>query len=139
MVSIENKIDTFFQENEKSVTSIIDGSDEYLDLILSITKPLDQLAKKFEKLNEDLYQSIKIIPDEKLKSEIMPKLRDLNKSCITLIGAIRTSFLYRDVRSALKNYTRQYDFFKEIFHDTHHFRNSNDAEFDNLLRELNDL
>jgi hypothetical protein len=69
----------------------------------------------------------------------MPKLKLLKKSCMTLVGAIRTSFLYRDVRVALKNYTRQHDILREIIHDVHNFRLAKDDEFDNILKELNDI
>ncbi len=55
MVTIESEVDKFYAENEQSVATIIDGSDEHLDMILSVTKPLTQIAGKFEKLNESLY------------------------------------------------------------------------------------
>jgi hypothetical protein len=139
MVSIGNTIDTFFEENEQSVQSIVDGSDEHLDMILAVTRPLNQLSERFQKVNEIIYEKIRNVSEEEIRTNLMPKLRNLNKSCLTLIGAIRTSFLYRDVRTALKNYTRQYDFFKEMLYDIHHFRISRDDDFDNLLRDLNDL
>lgn len=137
MIAIEQKIDQFFLETEESTKIIIEGSDEHLDMILSITKPLDLLSQKFETFNEILYNTINNYSDEQIQSVIMPKLRQLNKSCLTLIGAIRTSILYRDIRTALKNYSRQYELLREIIHDTHSFRISKDDEFDNLLKELN--
>ena len=132
-------IDKFYTENERSVNQLIEGSDEHLDLILSITKPLLEIAEKFKSLNEYLYTSLRNVTDETLRNEIVPKLRDVNKSCATLVGTIRTSWLYRDVRTALKEYTRQYDFFREIFHDTIHFRLHDNTDLDNVLKELNDL
>ncbi len=135
---IEEKIECFYEENEKSVNVIIDGSDEHLDLILSITNPLSRLTEKFAVFNEFLYSHINNYTSEQLNS-LMPKLRQLNKSCLTLIGAIRTCFLYRDVRATLKEYTKQHDFLYEIIHDVVHFRLKKDDEFDNLLKELNDM
>lgn len=139
MSAIEQKIDKFYEETEKSVNAIIEGSDEHLDLILSISRPLERLYPKFEELNDLLHNNIDTYTDEQLQNHIMPKLRLLNKSCMTLIGALRTSFLYRDVRVALKNFTKQHDILREIIHDVHYFRIAKDDEFDNLLRELNDM
>jgi hypothetical protein len=134
MIAIEQNIDQFYLETEESTRVIIEGSDEYLDLILSITKPLDSI---FEKFNEGLYNTINNYSEEQIQSVIMPKLKQLNKSCLTLIGAIRTSILYRDIRTSLKNYSRQYEILREIIHDTNNFRIAKDDEFDNLLKELN--
>jgi hypothetical protein len=137
MIAIEQNIDQFYLETEESTRVIIDGSDEHLDLILSITKPLDLISQKFEKFNEGIYNTINNYSDEQIQSVIMPKLKQLNRSCLTLIGAIRTSILYRDIRTSLKNYSRQYEILREIIHDTHNFRIAKDDEFDNLLKELN--
>ncbi len=137
MIAIEQNIDQFYLETEESTRVIIEGSDEHLDLILSITKPLDLISQKFEKFNEGIYNTINNYSDEQIQSVIMPKLKQLNRSCLTLIGAIRTSILYRDIRTSLKNYSRQYEILREIIHDTHNFRIAKDDEFDNLLKELN--
>jgi hypothetical protein len=139
MITIEQQIDKFYEETEESVRLIIEGSDEHLDMILSITKPLEILSQKFEKLNDFLYNNINNYSDEQIGNLVMPKLKLLKKSCMTLVGAIRTSFLYRDVRVALKNYTRQHDILREIIHDVHNFRLAKDDEFDNILKELNDI
>lgn len=139
MVAIEQNIDLFSQETQDSVDSIIKGSDEHLDLILSITKPLDSLTHKFIALNERLINEIDNYTLEELNDKIMPKLREVNKYCLMLIGAIRTSFLYKDVRQSLKNYSVQHDNFREILHDIQHFKIEKDHEFDNLLENLNSL
>ncbi len=139
MISIEEKIEKFYEETEESVKDIIEGSDEHLDLILSFTKPLDSLSGKFEELNAFLFKNLNKYTNEQIQNIVMPKLRQLNKSCMTLIGAFRTSFLYRDVRTSLKNYTRQHDVLREIIHDIHNIRLAKDEEFDNILKELNDM
>lgn len=138
MNKIEEKIDCFYQENEESVNVIIEGSDEHLDLILSITKPLTSITEKFKEFNEFLYSHISKYSDERL-GKLMPKLRELNKSCITLIGAIRTCFLYQNVRTCLKEYSKQHDLLREIIHDIQYFRLNKDKEFDNLLNQLNEI
>ena len=137
MIEIENEIDAFYKDTEESVNSIIAGSDEHLDLILSVTKPLNRLSEKFESLNENLYNSIGDYSDDEIKSQLMPKLLDVNKSCMTLIGAIRTSMLYSDVRSSIKRFSKSHDFLREMIHDLKHFRINKDDEFDNLLNDLN--
>jgi len=139
MVTIEEKIERFYEETEKSVDTIIEGSDEHLDLILSFTKPLNDLSIKFEKLNESLLEDLKNIPNEQIEKTIMPKLRQLNRSCLTLIGAFKTSFLYRDVRTSLKNYSKQHDIMRELMHDFQNIRIAQDSEFDGLLRQLNEM
>jgi hypothetical protein len=136
---IEKRIEQFYEETEESVKVVVDGSDEHLDLILSLTKPLDSLSKKFEELNEFLFENLNAYTNKQIENFIMPKLMQLNKSCMTLIGAIRTSFLYRDVRVSFKNYTRQYDLLREIMHDIRTIRLAKDNEFDNILKELNDI
>jgi hypothetical protein len=137
MVAIEKQIDAFYKDTEESVNYIIAGSDEHLDLILSVTKPLDELSKKFEALNENLYNNINKCPDEEIKFSIMPKLLDVNKTCMTLLGAVRTSMLYRDVRTSVKQFSKNHNFLREMIHDLKHFRLNKDDEFDNLLKELN--
>ena len=137
MIAIEQTIDTFYAETEESVNEIIDGSDDHLDLILCITLPLNKLSEKFSKVNESLIGNLDLCSDDEVEKQIMPKLRLLNKSCMTLIGAIRTSFLYKDVRTALKNYTKQHDLLLEIMHDILNIRLSKDDEFDNILNDLN--
>lgn len=139
MIAIEQNIENLYEETEKSVKLIIEGSDEHLDIILSIANPLDELSKHFEAFNNSLYNNINDCSNDQIQNIIMPKLRLLNKSCLTLIGAIRTCFLYRDVRTSLKNYTRQHEILREIIHDIHYFRIVNDEEFDNLLKEINAL
>jgi hypothetical protein len=108
-------------------------------LILSFTKPLVSLSEKFEKLNEFLLEKLNTNTDPEIQTIILPKLRQLNRSCMTLIGAFRTSFLYRDVRESLKNYRRQHDVLCEIIHDVNYIRLAKDDEFDNILKELNDM
>lgn len=137
MIAIEKQIDAFYKDTEESVNCIIEGSDEHLDLILSVTKPLDKLSKKFEVLNENLYNNIGKYSDDEIKVQIMPKLLEVNKTCMTLIGAVRTSLLYRDVRTSLKKFSKSHDFLREMIHDLKHFRLNKDDEFDNLLNELN--
>ena len=139
MITIEQKIDKFYEETEESVKLIIEGSDEHLDMILSITKTLELLSQNFETFNDFLYNNINSYSDDKIQNLLMPRLKLLNKSCMTLIGAIRTTFLYRDVRTAFKNYTKQHDILREIIHDVHNFRLAKDDEFDNILKKLNDL
>lgn len=137
MIAIEKQIDAFYKDTEESVNCIIEGSDKHLDLILSVTKPLDELSKKFEVLNENIYNNIGKYSDEEIKFQIMPKLLDVNKSCLTLLGAVRISMLYRDVRTSVKRFTKSHNFLREMIHDLKHFRINKDNEFDSLLNELN--
>lgn len=139
MFAIDQEIDAFNKETQDSVDCIIEGSDEHLDLILTYSKPLDLLSKKFEKLNESLYNNIGNTSDEDIKNIILPKLLEVNKNCMMLLGAVRTSFLYRDVRASFKNFSKNHDFLREIIHDLKYFRLNKDADFDNLLRELNEM
>lgn len=137
MIAIEQEIDAFYKETEESVNCIIEGSDEHLDLILLVSISLDKLSKKFETLNENLYNSIGNYSDEEIRLQLMPKLLDVNKSCLTLLGAARTSMLYRDVRISVKNFSKSHNFLREMIYDLKHFRLNKDGEFDNLLNELN--
>lgn len=137
MIAIENEIDAFCRDTEESVNCIIEGSDKHLDLILSVTNPLNRLSEKFESLNENLYNTIGNYSDDEIKFQLLPKLSDVNKTCMTLVGAIRTSMLYSDVRSSIKRFSKSHDFLREMIHDLKHFRINKDDEFDNLLSELN--
>jgi hypothetical protein len=139
MIAIENEIDAFYKDTEESVNCIIEGSDEHLDLILSVARPLDRLSEKFEVLNENLYNSIANYSDDEIKLQLMPKLLDVNKTCMTLLGAVRASMLYSDVRLSLKRFSKSHDFLREMIHDLKHFRINKDDEFDNLLNELNGI
>lgn len=139
MIAIENQIDTFFAETESSVKRIIEGSDEHLDMILSITRPLDELSEKFERFNNVLTNELNKYSEDQLKNTILPKLKDLNKSCMTLVGAIMTSFLYRDIRTSFKKYSKQYDILRELIHDVQNLTLAKDDELDSLMKELNDL
>ena len=139
MLTIENRIDDFFEQTEHSVNEFMEGSDEHLDMILSITTPINNLAVNFAELNNYLIQHLDNLPDDEIRNEVLPRMRQLNKSCATLIGSVRTSFLYRDVRNALKSYTKQYDHFREIWHDLQNIRLKNDDELDSLMAEINQL
>ena len=137
MISIEKQLDAFYRDTTESIDYIIDGSDEHLDLILSITRPLDRLSEEFGALNENLYNEIGAYSDEEIRFHLMPKLMEVNRSCLTLLGAIRTSMLYSDVRQSVKKFSKNLDFFREMLHDLKHFRINKDQELDNLLNELN--
>lgn len=143
MFAIEEKIDEIYRETEESVQVIVEGSDEYLDIILSIAKILNNASYNLEEFNDYLYGSINALmdelTDEQIQNNVLPKLKLLNKICMTLVGAIRTSFLYRDVRASLRNYTSQHDILREIIHDIQHLRLAKDDEFNNILKELNDI
>jgi hypothetical protein len=139
MVAIEERIERFYEETEESVTNIIEGSDEHLDLILSFIKHLDKLSIDFCNFNESLLKDLNDCSNDQITTIILPKLRQLNRSCLTLIGAFKTSFLCRDVRTSLKNYSKQYDIFHEIMHDLLNIRLAKDVEFDNILKDINEL
>lgn len=139
MIAIEEKIEQFYKETEQSVETIIEGSDEHLDLILSIVNPLNSISKKFESFNEFMFQEADTYTDEQLRDIVMPRLRSLNRSCLILIGAISRSNLYSSVREAFKKYRKQHDLLIEFMHDAHTVRLAKDDEFDNLMKELNDL
>lgn len=139
MIAIEKRIENFYEETEESVKVVIDGSDDHLDLILSFTKPLDKLSEKFEDLNNFLLDNLNTYTDDQIEHLVLPKLKQLNKSCMTLVGVFRTSFLYRDVRASLKKYTRQHDILREIIHDVKNIRLAKDEEFDIILKELNKI
>ncbi len=137
MIAIEKQIDEFYKETEESINFIIEGSDEHLDLILSFSKPLDTLSEKFQALNENLYHNLRNCSDEEIRHQIMPRLIDVNRTCLTMLGAVRTSMLYRNIRMSVKTFSKNHAFLREIMHDLKHFRINKDDEFDNLLNELN--
>jgi hypothetical protein len=137
MTAIETKINSFYQEAQESVNEIIEGSDEHLDLILSITKPLDNINKKFAELNESLFNGMNGYSIEDFNN-ILPKLKGINKLCMTLIGAIARSGLYRDVRIALKEFYKQHDLLREIIHDIHLILSKDDS-IDQIMLEINEL
>lgn len=137
MSAIVENIKTFHKETDESVKELIAGSDEHLDIILSITKPLNSINEKFHKFNDSLYDAISKCSDDQLEKEVMPILWDLNKSCLSLIGALSNSRVYSDIRISLKEYHKQYSLLREVIHDIHHFRLAKDNEFENVLKELN--
>jgi hypothetical protein len=139
MIAIEKKIESFYQETEESFKVVIEGSDEHLDLILSIVKPLQNLTVHFKELNQYLVETIDKTADDDLRSIILPKLLQLNRSCYTLRGTTVSHPLYRDIREALKDYIKEHELLREIIHDLQNIRLSNDEEFDLLLNELNDI
>lgn len=134
---IEDKITHFQEATERSVDTFIDGSNEHLDNILRITNPLNKITGEFAELNDMLIKSLDGISNDKLRNEILPKLKATNKSCAGLIGAIRSCYLYRDVRIALNNFCRQYDAYREIMYDVQNIRLADDAELDHLLGGFN--
>jgi hypothetical protein len=137
MITFEENIAIFYNETESSVNAIIEGSDEHLDLILRVIKPLDSISEKFSAFNDYLYNDLNNYTDDQIRNTVLPSLKRLNKSCIMLIGSIRTSYLYQDVRQSLKNYIRHYEVLLEVIHDLQNIRLANDKEFDNLLKDLN--
>lgn len=138
MTSIGREIRIFKEEAEESVNVIIDGSDEHLDQILSIINPLNSITKRFTALNEMLFEHLPKCSKETIKVEILPELMDINRLCMTYIGAIRTSLMYRDVRLALKKFHTQHQLLIETIHDLHYLIISDDNELDNILKEISD-
>lgn len=136
--AVFEEVHSFQKEAEKSAEVIIAGSDAHLDLILTYTQPLNQLTTELNALNELLYADAVRLSDKEVKV-LLPLLADVNKTCLLVIGAVRTSFLYRDVREALKNFSRSHAFLREIIHDLKYFRDTPDPDMDNLLNELNAL
>ena len=139
MELIDDKIDTFLEATVTSVNEIIEGSNEHLDLILSVVKPLDRLSEKFESLNQLIYQSIGSLSDDTLKNHLLPKLKDVNRQCMTLIGAVRTCYLYENIRLSFKRFRIQYDILREMIHDLQNIKLAADDDFDSLMKELNEM
>lgn len=138
MVAIENQIEQFSNETASSVDLIL-GSDDHLDLILSVKKPLDTLTSKFVQLNETLHKEINNYPIEVIENLIYPKLKELNKICVTMIGSMRTSFLYSSIRESLKKYQAEHELLRELMYDIHHYKLNDNPDMDDLLREINSL
>lgn len=133
------EIDAFQKKAEQSVEAILEGSDEHLDLILSIKKPLDDISARFEVLNERLYSELGSYSNDFVRMELMPKLAEVNKICLMVIGAMRSHLLYRDIRQSLKAFSNNLDFLREMMYDLKHFRVNQDSELCDLMDELNDL
>ena len=99
MVAFDEKINAYFIEANKTVNEIIRGSDEHLDIILSITKPLEQLAERMKILNEKLIAVLDSATSEVIQSQVLPEMNSLNRACFQMVGTIYRSQLYRDVRA----------------------------------------
>src|SRR5688500_5413091 len=106
MTAIETQISTFTKAASDSADVIIEGTDEHLDLLLSVINPLDKLTAKFVELNESLAASFGNRSRKEWENSIH-SLKQLNKICLLLDGAIRSSANYKDVRSAYKKFNTQ--------------------------------
>ena len=88
-------------------------------------------------MNESLFNGMNGYSIEDFNN-ILPKLKGINKLCMTLIGAIARSGLYRDVRIALKEFYKQHDLLREIIHDIHLILSKDDS-IDQIMLEINEL
>ena len=57
-LTIEEKVDKFNEESKVIFETIVEGSDEHLDRILSIITPLSSVTDKLSAFNEDIFENI---------------------------------------------------------------------------------
>jgi hypothetical protein len=54
-----------------------------------------------------------------------------------VLGAVRRSLVYRDVRESVKTFSKNHDFLREMIDDLKYFRVTKDDELSDILDELN--
>ncbi len=138
-LTIEEKVDKFNEESKVIFETIVEGSDEHLDRILSIITPLSSVTDRLSAFNEDIFENIGSSEVEDLRETIIPKLKSLRRTCLMVIGALRSCTLHKDLKQATSNFTSQVDFLREIISDIENFKLKEDKDFDNLLSMLNEL
>jgi hypothetical protein len=138
MNEVAEIIDSFAKETNESFDEVVLGSDEHLDSILKVTTPLGELTRKFEKFNDDLWVSLSKSTDEELRS-FLPSLQELNRSCISVIGALRTFRYYSHIKDTFRNYYAQWECYRELIHDIDKVRLSKNDDIDKALSFINTL
>ena len=131
----EARIKELNVETKQSVTEITEGSDEHLDLINAIKTILNSLTNKFHTFIESFFEKMNGYSNEYLES-FLPKLKDFNISCLSLIGALDTTSLCKHMSSAVEDYKFEYSLLRELIHDIQ-IRISKDEELHNLLMDVN--
>ncbi len=138
MIAFEEKIIRFQKENDEVQNFIVKGSDEHLDLLLSIKTQLDQLTDKFIILMSEIIPGAGKLSSEELNKS-MPSLLDLYSSSIKLVAALKRSATANDIKSSSQRYYSEVENLREFIYDLENIRLSDDKDLENLLDGLNKL
>lgn len=132
----QKKIDSLvscYQDTEK----LIVGSDEHLDIILSIQKSITQLTKLTQAVNNEIEEGFNSLPEEQAK-EIVIKLTYGIRMAKQLIVSLRNThpLIYEGIKSSYKELyieTKQLD---EFIQDIIKYKLTNQDELLQVLKEI---
>jgi hypothetical protein len=131
----EEKVVSFQKENEEVQKVIVKGSDEHLDILLSIKELIDPLTHKFIDLLNDLIPSSGKLTAEEVEKAI-PSLLDLYSSAIKIVAILKRSSIPKDLKATCQSYYSKVENLREFIYDLENFRGE-DFGMDEILREIN--
>jgi hypothetical protein len=137
MITFEEKIATYERETEEVKRKIERGSDEHLDLLLSIKESLEKLGGNLNRLIKDIVPDLNSFTEEDL-NKAGPILLDAYSSTISLVAQLKRSSVAKDLKATCSDFYMHVDDLREVIHDIERFRLMDDAELDQLMRDINE-
>jgi hypothetical protein len=138
MVSFDEKVSTFQEENEQVRTKIVSGSDEHLDILLEIKKLIDPLTESWRAFFKSITKDLNDL-DEKDLVLAVPKLLDLYASAIKLVATLKRSRIKTDLKITVQDFCSEVDNLHEVIYDIERYRLNDDEQIKNLLDQINEL
>lgn len=134
--NIEGEVLRLQKDTQEGANNVSLGSDEHLDILLSVIKQINLFSEATETVADILYEKLSSISDQVIIDKILPALENLNIACMSYIYAMENSPHADNIKTALDNYKEKYGYLKEIIGDLK-IRLTKDDNISSLLEEIN--
>ncbi len=118
---IEDSIDSVITSYESVERSIVEGSDEHLDLILDVQGKLSNVTNSTIRLVNVIERDFNTIDRERAK-EIIVKLLPCFRIAYQIIGNIKRHFIYNSVKNYVTEFEREVNELKEFISDLSRYK-----------------
>jgi len=135
VVTFDEKVSRL-EERFQEQNTLIQGSDEHLDLLNHFKSKIDPLTKNTHQFCIEITTDLNSFDNNKL-TEAIPKLLDLYSSAIRLVATLKRHHITRQLKDTVQAFSIEIDNLHEVIYDLEKFRLSDDEGLDNILTEIN--
>jgi len=117
----KDKINNIISSYQQTERTILEGSDQHLDLILDVRNDLARITNLTKDLVEDLEQDFNTMDKTKAKEtvvNIFPCLRMAHQ----ITSSLRRSFICNEVKQQVNDFDREVNELKEIVSDLSRYK-----------------